>query len=154
MKFSNKHILVGHYDWYGSFHYDTIISCYESSRPIWQIEYEDENAGLKNEKGMSCVPTSEHFIEDALILLAYEIEKDQSFIKLLNKLLDCKNISNINLYEDLIEDKRKLILMKLKEIPFKYDLIFMNIPMNQIKILDKYQLKAKYLVDVNLKMKN
>lgn len=154
MKFYNKHILVGNYDWYGQYHYDTILSCHENFRPLWQIEYEEENGGLKNNLGLSLVPTSEHLVEDALILLAYEIEKDSGFIDLVHKLLNCKKVQHINMYEDLIEDKRKLLLTKLKEIEFKHDLIFMNIPMDDVKILDKYKVKAKYLIDVNLKMKN
>ncbi len=154
MKFYNKHILVGQYDWYGDYVYDTIISCRENFRPIWQIEYEEENGGIQKDFPMSLVPTAEHLVEDALILLAYEIEKNKSFIDLVHRLLDCKKVHHINLYEDLIEDKRNLLLTKLKEIKFSHDLVFINIPMDQVKIMDKYQIKARYLVNVNLKMKN
>ena len=124
MKFYNKHILVGQADWYGNYHYDTLISCHENNRPMWFVEREEENGGLKIQKGMSLIPTNEHFMEDALILLAYDIDQNESFIQFMNKLLNTKKINRIDLYEDLTEDKRKLILSKLKTIEFNHELIF------------------------------
>ncbi len=153
MKYYNKHILVGQYDWYGRFHYDTILSLHENHRPVWLVELEDENGGITLKKSKRVIPTLEHMIEDGLILLAYEIEKNEMFIQFLNKLLDDKKWSMLEMYE-LSEEKRKLILTKLKTIDFHSDLTCMGLSVKEAKTLNKYKLKATFMCPVEIKMKN
>lgn len=155
MKYYHRHILIGQYDWSGIYHYDCVLNLSENIRCHWYFEDEDYDGRIKISHIKShVIPSAENLYEDALILIAYEIEKDESFRDFMNKLLHRKKIGRLDIYKDFTDDQRKMIKTKLKLVEFRNDFIFIDIPIDQAKIMKKYKLKAKYFVDVNINMKN
>lgn len=144
---------MGQYDFYGQFIYDVVFNLHEKSYQHWTYEFEDERQVSSKLKGQIIV-TPDHCIEECLILVAYEIEKQADFIDLMNKLLKRKHLGRLDMFEELDEDQRKRILTHLKTIEFKHHFIFMNIDIKQAKALQHYKLKARYLIDINIKLKN
>lgn len=155
MKFYHRHILIGQYDWTGNYHYDCILNLTENVRPHWFFDDEEEDGRVKVSQYKShMIPSLENIYEDALILIAYEVEKDENFMSFMNKLLNRKTLGLLDIYEDITDDQRKHIKTKLKQVEFKHDLVFINIPINQAKLMKKYKIKGKYLVDVDISMKS
>ena len=149
MNYYNSHILVGSRDWYGRFGYETIISRQENSSPVWVVEtVVDGRVESRMLENLRVIPSLERLIEDALIILAYSIEKKQAVIDYVDRLKGNRDSAFLAMYEDLTEKQRDELHALLKSQDFESELVFVDIPLSSVESLKSYKLKARYLANI------
>lgn len=149
MNYYNSHILVGSMDWYGRFGYETIISRQENSSPVWVVEtMVDGRVESRMLENLRVIPSLERLIEDALIILAYSIEKKQAVIDYVDRIVGNHDIAFLAMYEDLTEKQRDELHALLKSQDFESELVFVDIPLSSVESLKSYKLKARYLANI------
>ena len=149
MNYYNSHILVGSRDWYGRFGYETIISRQENSSPVWVVEtMVDGRVESRTFENLRVIPSLERLIEDALIILAYSIEKKQAVIDYVDRLMGNRDSAFLAMYEDLTEKQRDELHALLKMQDFESELVFVDIPLSSVESLKSYKLKARYLANI------
>lgn len=91
----------------------------ENHRPAWVLVPENVDSKNNAEK-ITWIPTVEHMIEDALLMIAIHVVKDQGIRELAGTISQKLESDWVELYDDIDEQDREELYQKCRAIDFMH----------------------------------
>ena len=97
------------------------LMLYENDRPVWVLT-PTLKSPTENIKKTVWIPTVEHMLEDALLMIGIHVVKDKELTHLANKFFKHRGRNQIWLYDDISKDDLKKLREVCKKVLPKYNL--------------------------------
>jgi|SRR5450759_6314 len=123
----------------------------ENSRPAWILLPENVfGLGVGSQKKITWIPTVEHMLEDALLMIAIHVIQDETICGLAQKYIKSKDPLWVELYKDIDEQKLVDLHLKCREIPNRYKAVISVLKgssiSNQLSIIEDYHMDVEVCV--------
>jgi hypothetical protein len=126
---------------------------FEGSRAAWKLKKEGE---LTRE--IVWIPTVEHMLEDAILMIALYVERDEQLVVLVESKLGQKLPNRLEMYDALDEQTRTDLYEKCREISFKYKWILTAITgshiLHQLSSLKQYHAQMEVCVPIYTRLRS
>ena len=125
-----------------------LIYLSENSRPAWILT--EQNVFLEETSDFSkitWIPTIEHMLEDALLMIAIYIIKNDDIVQKAKSFLSSEEPNWVEMYEDISESHRNELYSMCRKIPNLPKIIISAFRgssiLNQLGILKKYSMPVE-----------
>jgi hypothetical protein len=144
-------IIIGsghpNHDGIGPSHY---LYLSENSRPAWLlVEQNNFLSSKKRDAKIVWIPTVEAMLEDALLMIAVHVLKDQGIVELIKSFNKAALSDRLEMYESLEETERKMLYEKCRAITSFPKLILSvftgSTLMSQLQVIEKYDMDIEVL---------
>lgn len=94
----------------------------ENSRPAWILTalVPDDQEGSKT---ITWIPTLEHILEDALLLISVYVLKEPEICALAKEAFADRDLSRVTLYDDIQPEKLQALRVRCRSLDMKYKLV-------------------------------
>ncbi len=146
-------ILVGQKHYYsGGIIPSHRLYLFENSRASWLLIAEDisKDPAASNKNKIKWVPTVEKMLEDALLMVAMYVERDEALIKMAGSYFRSKDSNGLELYQDIKPHDLNKLYEKCRSIIFNNKIIVSvfegSTIRKQIPILKQYSLDMEVCI--------
>ena len=117
----------------------------ENSRPAWVLKPENTlSARMVGPRKVVWIPTLENMLEDALLMVAIHIVRDEGVVRLAKQFCADFDATRLQLYDDFNEEQRKELYLKCRKVSDYPKLIVSTFKRshieNQLSILREYSM--------------
>lgn len=152
MAMMTAQILIGsvhpNHDGIGPSHY---LFLSENSRPAWLlVEQNVFMSSKKRDTKIVWIPTVESMLEDALLMIAVHVLKDQGIVEVIKSFNKAALSDRLEMYDSLEEAERKLLYEKCRTITSFPKLVVSvfrgSTIMSQLPVLENYTMDVEVCV--------
>ena len=120
----------------------------ENSRPAWVLVQQNLfNTENRQEEKITWIPTVEDMLEDAILMIAVHVQKNQGILELASTFTDNIESDRLELYEVFNESQRKQLYEKCQVIPNFPKLIVSffhgSTIQSQLKVIEQYKMDVE-----------
>jgi hypothetical protein len=123
----------------------------ENSRPAWMLVPENIFQETPEAK-ITWIPTIENMLEDALLMIAIHVLKEEEIVKLAEKFFTNTKPHWAELYRDISKEDREALYEKCRKIENKYKIILTVFATStihsQLAVLEHYKMDVEVCVPV------
>ncbi|RSK27624.1 hypothetical protein EJF36_12470 [Bacillus sp. HMF5848] len=141
-------ILIGQaHPYEGGIMPDYSMQLIENSVPKWILTPH----GVKTPTAI-WIPTIEHMLEDALIMIGLFVLKDEELLRIANQFKQIKDLNKISMYEDIPEKGCELMRERVRQIDRNYKVALSvyngSSIARQVDVLSNYQMDVEVCMPI------
>lgn len=119
----------------------------ESSRPAWVLVPDNSGGSQTVETKVTWIPTLENTLEDALLMIAIHVVKDEGIIRAAQEYFSSKENNWVVVYEDVSPEQRKQLYQMCRELENTFKLVLTvlrgSMLADQLKVLEQYRMDVE-----------